>query len=823
MATFASANMTAADGTDLASYTDSGSLHTTFHHPHLGFWSLAAIKIFSNQAFLQSTNPSAYIPSGTPATADYDVSATVNIAASSPNQSTGVMGRCVDGSSTFTYYNFSYSRATGQYSIGTDATSLVAVSGSPSTGSHVFMLRMRGTTISGWVDGVQVCTVTDSTYTAAGVPALYLYSTSGLSDTITAFSAVDAPVTLTAGSVTATAASNTSVTVTGTACSGGTSTFTYQYERSPDGSTWTNVGSAQSGLGSGVAPSNYTDTGLTTGNTYYYRYQVTDSASQTAYTSSVSVVVSVRSPTTYYVANAGSDSNNGTSTGTAWQTISKVNSFGQVPGDTIRFNGGDTFSGNLTLSTSGTFGSPITINSYGTGKAIISCGTGTGIAATNVGYIMISNLTVTGSGVTFTAGSPNTVSYSSSGFGIHFLNTSGAILSGVVVDACLVTGTYEGITLGDSGTVRSYGYAGPRITNNTVHDCVNTGIRTVNYTNYTPGIFTYPYVADNRVYNIYGNWTGSAGTNSGYPMQVVCSTGGTIYGNLLHDSGSATQPSGGGPCGLILVGCTGTVAASNVIYNLHSQSGADGTGIDLDGLCTNCEVYGNYIVGCDGAGLELGNSVGASTGNLYHCNVIQGCGNVMAHSGVYVFGTASGNYFHSNTFYKSGSGAPVFVTLSGTANTFANNIVITRSSATIGTMQSGDVLTGNFYDCSSFSITKNGTTYTSLSALQAVAETVAGVAVGIAATAGLSSVGTGSTSPTLPASSISAYDPTVSSNVLNAGVDIATLYAINPGLFDFHGNRARTGESATANGFACGAATAAAPAGTTTYVIFGTS
>ncbi|MEO9146410.1 MAG: right-handed parallel beta-helix repeat-containing protein [Ginsengibacter sp.] len=69
----------------------------------------------------------------------------------------------------------------------------------------------------------------------------------------------------------------------------------------------------------------------------------------------------------YYVSNLGSDSNNGTDPTTSWQTLSKVNSMSPafVAGDRIYFKRGDTFSGTITLTTSGTVSNKILIASYG--------------------------------------------------------------------------------------------------------------------------------------------------------------------------------------------------------------------------------------------------------------------------------------------------------------------------------------------------------------------------------------------------------------------------------------------------------------------------
>src|SRR5678816_2371348 len=70
---------------------------------------------------------------------------------------------------------------------------------------------------------------------------------------------------------------------------------------------------------------------------------------------------------TYFVSNAGSDAANGLSTGTSWQTISKVNSSTFKPGDTILFKRGDTWREQLTVPSSGQAGRPITFGAYGAG------------------------------------------------------------------------------------------------------------------------------------------------------------------------------------------------------------------------------------------------------------------------------------------------------------------------------------------------------------------------------------------------------------------------------------------------------------------------
>jgi hypothetical protein len=97
--------------------------------------------------------------------------------------------------------------------------------------------------------------------------------------------------------------------------------------------------------------------------------------------------------TTYYVAAAGSDSNSGTSSGTPWQTIAKVNGATFSPGDSILFNRGDAWYGtSLTVPSGGSSGSPITFGAYGSGANPILKGS-TRLSAS--GYTLAPNLTAT--------------------------------------------------------------------------------------------------------------------------------------------------------------------------------------------------------------------------------------------------------------------------------------------------------------------------------------------------------------------------------------------------------------------------------------------
>jgi len=103
--------------------------------------------------------------------------------------------------------------------------------------------------------------------------------------------------------------------------------------------------------------------------------------------------------TTYYVDNVnGNDSANGTSTGTPWKTLTKVNATTFAPGDKILFKSGGSWQGQLWPKGSGVNGSPIVIDMYGTGNKPLITGVTSELQTVflkNQEYWEISNLEIT--------------------------------------------------------------------------------------------------------------------------------------------------------------------------------------------------------------------------------------------------------------------------------------------------------------------------------------------------------------------------------------------------------------------------------------------
>jgi hypothetical protein len=112
-------------------------------------------------------------------------------------------------------------------------------------------------------------------------------------------------------------------------------------------------------------------------------------------------------PVAYYLSSTGNDSNDGKSFNKAWKTINRLNKTELQAGDSVLFQANKTFVGNLEFDENdfGIPGQPITITSYGNGKATISAGNGTAIKISNTQGYHLTNLNLKGSGAEKNTGS----------------------------------------------------------------------------------------------------------------------------------------------------------------------------------------------------------------------------------------------------------------------------------------------------------------------------------------------------------------------------------------------------------------------------------
>ncbi len=105
--------------------------------------------------------------------------------------------------------------------------------------------------------------------------------------------------------------------------------------------------------------------------------------------------------TVYYVdATSGNNSNSGTATGSAWQSLAKVNSSNFVAGDVIAFKRGQTFTGSATIDNAGTSTNFITVTAYGSGaQPILTNPGGWYMLRLDAAYIKVDDLAFTNGAV----------------------------------------------------------------------------------------------------------------------------------------------------------------------------------------------------------------------------------------------------------------------------------------------------------------------------------------------------------------------------------------------------------------------------------------
>jgi len=528
---------------------------------------------------------------------------------------------------------------------------------------------------------------------------------------------------------------------------------------------------------------------------------------------------------------AGSDTNLGScSPYSPWKTIAgAVNpgpSIKYQPGDVISFQGGQTFSGEIDLSSTNVGGTdaqraanPITVNSTGTGRATISSSNGNGILMSDIAGVHVTNINFVGASLGGKSGFQG---------GVYFSNSTGSTLNYAHVDNVTISGfRYDGITV--IGNNSSSGYADVRIDSVTIHDCGHDGIDIVNGSLSPPAYaMSNVYVGHSLIYNIPGISSLRAG--SGQPVNFFSVNGGTVEYTTTHDSGNLNSPRTFGPVGISATNATNITFQFNEVYNQHtgSTSNADGDGFDFDKGVTNSVMQYNYSHNNDGAGFLLcGGGSAANSNNTIRYSVSENdgrnaFGGANTYGGITVIGNCAGTQglgpeqIYNNTVYMSGtsisSPAVRIVPQSGAVNNvhLYDNILIANNGLpqvelTSTSLVSGLSLISNlYYDSGSgYKVKWNGTIYSDSgdgSAIQQWAAATgeeqlpAGTYKYIASNSLVCHPGLGGTMYPNPLTNLGAYKLVVgtsasnSSPAIDSALNLQTNFGINPGSRDFYGD-----------------------------------
>jgi hypothetical protein len=507
----------------------------------------------------------------------------------------------------------------------------------------------------------------------------------------------------------------------------------------------------------------------------------------------------------YYVSAGGADTNAGTAPQVAWRTLARVNAVALQPGDRVWLRAGDTFVGGLALDSgdAGTASAPIAIASYGSGRAAIYAGAGTGIFVYNTSGVSIANLTISGAG------------QQSSGISFYTDLPGDVRLPFVRIDAVDVSGFgRDGIEIG-AWNGRS-GFADVRVTNSAVHHNGRNGLFT--YAR-LPNAHRQVYVGHVRAYENPG--TPGAASNTGSGIVLASVDGATIERSVAHDNGRLCDSSGG-PVGIWTYDSTRVTIQHNESYRNRTAASWDGGGFDLDQNVSDSLVQYNYSHDNDGAGFLLAQSLAndAHARNIVRFNISQNDGRANSYGGIEVWGRVIAAEIYNNTVFMSGAttGSPraVRVWNAGVTDRFTsgvhvrNNIFVTTGLPVIeasAAALAGAVdlrFEGNDYYSGGASpaILWGGTSFAGLAAWRATGqETMSGSPTGLSVDPQLMAAGAGpSFGDADQLASLDAYRVRATSPLADAGLDLRSLFGLSTGTSDFFG-----GQLGLGTGFAIGA------------------
>lgn len=309
-------------------------------------------------------------------------------------------------------------------------------------------------------------------------------------------------------------------------------------------------------------------------------------------------------------------------TGGNFTTIAQVNAATFAPGDSILFQGGQTFSGAIISPSGGTPANPITFGSYGGGQATISSGNSNGFTSTDQPGIIVRDLTFTGT--------------ASTNHGILFQNTlgTGVHLQNIQAINCNVSG-YGQNGIFATGSANGSGYDDILFQGNTENGCCTVafngkgtaGIIVQNVASFgigtNPVSFRNVIIEDCESLSNLGcadtNWTGSG-------IFVAQTSGGRISNSraYLNGANANNTTGGGGPCGIWTSDSNGVLIVNPISKFNSTATTADGCGVGIDEGCIDCHILNPTTEGNAGPGLNIFSGSDAGVTKNDKCSILGG-------------------------------------------------------------------------------------------------------------------------------------------------------------------------------------------------------
>ena len=502
--------------------------------------------------------------------------------------------------------------------------------------------------------------------------------------------------------------------------------------------------------------------------------------------------------TTYYVSPGGDDGNDGKSQATPWKSLDKVMASTFGPGDSVLLEGGAPFVGCLTFiggNVQSTPGAPFTLGAYG-GKPFELTASCSGARRAAIDLAGVDGAVVTDGVIRGNQGGAM--------YGVRLGQDPGAVMHGLRVQNCDISGFYSSTTSDVGGEIFLDGFPGglddAKILNNVLHgqdgptSKDDNGIAGLGITKKVTNLL----IQGNVVHDIGGKAddlaeaTGSGITVSGVDGAVV------QYNVVHHGGGNATTC--GGPTGILGYQSSHVTIQYNEVYAMGPAgtlpAGACGwSGHGLVAGVTDSLVQYNYAHDNRGPGF-YGHVSGTWSTNVYRHNISQN-----DESGLLISGDSSvaDLTIHNNTLFSSGAALPMqFIPAAGVsfAGYVASNLLIgssyvsaVKATATPPSGLDGLVFRANDYQAGGAIAYWNGTLYKTLADWSTATgqEFQNGAIVGFTVDPMLTSPGGGATYGGYDPGGLTAYRLLPGSPVRGAGLDLKAASGIDPGASDYFG------------------------------------
>jgi hypothetical protein len=474
----------------------------------------------------------------------------------------------------------------------------------------------------------------------------------------------------------------------------------------------------------------------------------------------------------YYISPTGNDRNPGTREA-AFQSMGRLNEIHFNPDDSIFFEGGRHFSGNLSIHTQSP-GEPqhvFLIDSYGSGRAVLEAGNKSAVLIENTQWLLIKNLTLKGSGRKKGNSQSGVLILNSRNITADSLEITGFQKSGLRIDYS------KNITIKNI-IARENGFAGISVGGSAISKKTNHNI----------------YIGYCRAENNPGD-PSNLKNHSGNGIVVSSCTHVVIEYCTATNNGWDMPRKGNGPVGIWAFEADSVMIQHCLSYrNKTSVGGADGGGFDLDGGVTNSVVQYCLSYENQGAGYCLFQYLYASPwhNNIFRFNISENDGAVSdAHGGIYIWNSSSdrdqfyNGWVYNNTIYNTKGSAVVYSELSKRKGFgFYNNIFITRHDLVRG-KTGQDIYRGNdWWNMDHMLTPGNGNGLESVGdrgkgdwgkfkILNTNPHFIKAGKTGLTSASGLRQ--------------FDHYALSINSPLRNSGLDLRTEYGINIGDFDFNG------------------------------------